>query len=375
MKFLNIFILVILGLTLANALTINKNKANREIKSVSKSKKLKPSQRITDIYMDMLKKFDYGNSTTYVIGHKSPDADTVGSAIAYADLLNKLDIKAKAVVSGPINGETKFFLDHFGLKTPEILTKADGKQFVLVDHSNYLQAIDGMKSARIVGIIDHHNIGDISSSEAIYSRFAPVGAAASIIYLIYNELNVPISKDTAKIMLMSILSDTGNLTKSTTKILDRNAYDDLKEIAEIEDLDTIYNGMVDAKASYINMTDEDIYKSDYKEYEVNGKTFCVGNVSAKGEKEMKEMADKMYNYMEKNYDKYGFNMMFSMVNNINKNEDENMSYVMGYGENALEILKKVFGKFDGKYYISKEYLSRKTHVIPPITEILNNETQ
>lgn len=388
MKIFNILIFVILALTLVNAYTINKiEKGNNNLensnfknKKYSFGKLFKPSEQISEnnnnianIYIDMLKQFDFGDNITYVIGHKSPDADTVGSAIAFADLLNKLDIKAQAVISGPVNGETKYFLDYFGIKTPEILTNAEGKQFVLVDHSNYLQCIDGMKSARIVGIIDHHNVGDVSSSEAIYARFAPVGAAASIIYLIYNEFNIPISKETAQVMLMSILSDTGNLTKSTTKALDRNAYETLKKIAEIDDLDAIYDGMTEAKASYGIMTDEEIYKSDYKEYEVNGKTFCMGNVNANGEKEMKEMADRIYNYMEQNYDTSGFNMMFSMVNNINEDENENKSYVFGYGENALEILKSAFGDFDGKYYITKEFLSRKTHVIPPITDFLNGE--
>jgi len=321
----------------------------------------------------MLKQFNFGNSTTYVIGHKSPDADTVGSAIAFADLLNKLKIKAKAVVSGSINGETKYFLDHFGIKVPETLTKADGKQFVLVDHNSYLQAIDGMKSARVVGIIDHHSVDDISSSEAIYSRFAPVGAAASIIYLMYNEFNISISKKTARVMLMSILSDTNNLTKVTTKAIDRIAYEDLKKIAKIKDIDTIYNNMVEAKASYGNMSDEEIYKSNYKEYVVNGKTFCMGDVNAKGEEAMKEMADRMYKYMEQNYEKLGFNMIFGKVNNINEDGNENKSYLFGYGENAVEILKSSFGEFDGNYYISKEKLSRKTHVIPVITVYLNGE--
>jgi len=181
MKIFNIFAFALFGLTLANARIINENELEKPSKS-SQQNSIN-NNNAADMYIDILKNIDYGNSTTYVIGHKSPDADTVGSAIAYADLLNKLEINAKAVVSGPINGETNYFFNLFGIKSPEILTKAEGKQFVLVDHSNYLQAIDGMKSARIVGIIDHHNVGDVLSSEPIYSRFAPVGAAASIIYL------------------------------------------------------------------------------------------------------------------------------------------------------------------------------------------------
>jgi len=342
-----------------------------------------------DIYKNMITSFNYGDQLTYVIGHKSPDSDTVGSAIAYADLLNKLGIKAQAVVSGPLNGESQYYFNYFGLKSPEILTNAEGKQFVLVDHSNYLQAIDGMASARIVGIIDHHNVGDITSNEPIYARFAPVGAAASIIYLIYNELHIPISKETAQVMIMSILSDTHYLTGSTTKAIDKKALSALQKITGLEDseLEIIYKEMTAAKASYDGMTEEAIYKSDYKEYEVLDKFFCMGNMNAKGEEETKALADRMYDYIETSYPTSGFNMMFAMVQNIseddeneNVNENENdeiKTYLFGYGEDAEKILEKAFGdnadfEFDGKYYKTKLVLSRKTHVIPVITEYINN---
>ena len=65
-------------------------------------------------YRDLLLSFDYGDEVTYVIGHKRPDSDTVGSAIAYADLLNEIGIRAEAVVSAPVNNETQYALDAFG---------------------------------------------------------------------------------------------------------------------------------------------------------------------------------------------------------------------------------------------------------------------
>jgi len=130
-------------------------------------------------YKNLLTNFDYRDKITYVIGHKSPDSDTVGSAIAYAYLLNQIGIKAEAAVSGPINQETQFALDTFGVKVPQIIDNAENKQFVLVNHSNYSQAIDGMNKARIVGIVDHHGIGDVVTSEQINVRSAPAGAAAA----------------------------------------------------------------------------------------------------------------------------------------------------------------------------------------------------
>ena len=89
---------------------------------------------------------------TYVIGHKSPDADSIGSAIAYAWLLQQLGINAKPAAAAQVNRETRYALDFFGIEQPEILTEAEGKQFVLVDHSEYSQALDGMKESRLPAI-------------------------------------------------------------------------------------------------------------------------------------------------------------------------------------------------------------------------------
>ena len=43
-----------------------------------------------------------------VFGHKNPDTDTICSAIAYAELKNKLGKDVKAVRLGEVNEETKY---------------------------------------------------------------------------------------------------------------------------------------------------------------------------------------------------------------------------------------------------------------------------
>jgi len=379
MKFLNILFFVIFAITYANAFAIkNNSKDEKRTKNIFGllggiiDSVLYPYNP-TDDYLDALKQFDYKNQTTYVIGHKSPDCDTVGSAIAYADLLNKLGIEAKPAVSGPLNSETKYFFEEFKLNSPELLTDATGKQFVLVDHSNYSQAIDGMKSARIVGIVDHHNVGDIITSEIVNARFAPVGATASIIFQMYHEYNIPISKKIARVMVMSILSDTRNLAKATTRSVDKNALKILKKISKINNVDEIFEGMLEAKTSYKGMTDEEIYNSDFKEYEIGGKKICFGNVDAMEEEKARDLAERMYNYMEKSYADSGFDIMFSMVSNKNEDENENKTFIVSYGDGAVELVEKAFGPLgDEKYYVTKEVLSRKTHAIPAITEILSN---
>ena len=96
-----------------------------------------------------------------VTGHKSPDSDTVGSSIAYADLLRKLGYDAKAYVLGDINNESAYILEKAGVEVPPLLTDASGQNLVLVDHSEYLQSADGLEDADIISIIDHHATGSV----------------------------------------------------------------------------------------------------------------------------------------------------------------------------------------------------------------------
>lgn len=62
----------------------------------------------------------------FVIGHKNPDTDSVCSAIAYAELKNKLN-KDKSLCyvplrAGHLNEETQYVLKQFGVKPPQYVT-------------------------------------------------------------------------------------------------------------------------------------------------------------------------------------------------------------------------------------------------------------
>ena len=56
----------------------------------------------------------------WVIGHKNPDTDSICSAIAYADLKNKIgDKNYEAKCAGQPNEETKYVLEHFKVDAPK----------------------------------------------------------------------------------------------------------------------------------------------------------------------------------------------------------------------------------------------------------------
>jgi manganese-dependent inorganic pyrophosphatase len=61
------------------------------------------------------------NDIVFVTGHKNPDSDSICSAIAYADFLQRNGVNAIACRLGDITRETEFILDHFEVEAPQIL--------------------------------------------------------------------------------------------------------------------------------------------------------------------------------------------------------------------------------------------------------------
>lgn len=57
----------------------------------------------------------------FVTGHKSPDTDSICSALSYAYLKNKLGQEAVAICAGNPNKETQFALDYFNVEQPPVV--------------------------------------------------------------------------------------------------------------------------------------------------------------------------------------------------------------------------------------------------------------
>ncbi len=189
-----------------------------------------------DVYRDLLRSAGYGEESTCVITQKYPCADAVGSAIAYAYLLNEIGVDAEAAIGGALQEEVAYALDVFGVTIPVFAETAGEGQYVLIDHSSYADAVDGMDGARILGLVDRHGIGDVVSSGPVNIRVAPVGATSTLVYKAYEECGIKIPRNMARVLLMGIVSETGNLTKYYTA-LDKQAYKELKAIARIKDFD------------------------------------------------------------------------------------------------------------------------------------------
>ena len=307
----------------------------------------------------------------YVTGHKSPDSDTVGSAIAYAALLRALGYDAQPVVLGSVNHETQYILDAAKLDAPPLLEDASGCTVALVDHSEYLQSADGLQDAHIISIIDHHGDGTVQTGNQLIYDARPLGATATIIWLRYRDMGLSPDRQTALVMMGAILSDTKNLQPDKTTFADREALRELSAIAGVSDTDAFYNEMYKALLSYEGMTDEEIYFSDYKEYDVDGRTFGIGCMKVYDEESAKDLAERMKKVFPSALASTGMEMAFVKISI--SHDDLSISYLVPSDDAAAEVLETIFGEtavFDGTSYVLTPSVNRKAVMVPAITDYL-----
>ena len=152
-------------------------------RSLGRDQLIKERDALRALNRSSIERLSTEDGPIYVIGHRSPDSDTVCSAIAYARLLGMLGFKAEARITGDVNRETVFILNEAGADLPPVLEDASGENIFLVDHSEYAQAAEGMEDAHIVGILDHHGVGSVSTGQQLVYEARPIGATATIIWL------------------------------------------------------------------------------------------------------------------------------------------------------------------------------------------------
>ena len=315
----------------------------------------------------------FGDGPIYVIGHRSPDTDTICSAIAYARLLNMLGYPAEAAANGLVNHETAFILKTAGLEPPKVLEDAAGESIFLVDHSEYAQSTEDLVDAHIVGVLDHHGIGSISTGHQVVYEAKPIGATATIIWLDYLNYGLEIDKPTATLLLGAVLSDTMNLTSMTVTEADRQAVVHLAEIAGIEDVNAFFQQLHAEALSYDGMSDEDIFFSDYKEYEVSGVRFGIGLLSVIDEDHAREMAERMKDVLPEAYEAANVELLYACVGI--REGDVKTDFIVPCDGPSRVYFESAFpncDEFDGTSYIFRNGgLGRKTKFVPGLTDYLN----
>ena len=213
-----------------------------------------------------------------VIGHMNPDTDSIISAIAAADLYAKRGIDVTPAAQGAPAPETEFVLKKFGLTAPQVVTDVAGKDVFLVDFSDLPQAPKGMDSATVLGIVDHHKLGDVTTASPLEAWIWPVGCTGTVLKNMYDFYGVELSRNIAGGLLCAILSDTVIFKSPTCTEADKKAVAELAAIAGVDDVVALGMEMFKVKSAVDGTPMRDLVFRDYKDFDMNGKKVGIGQL-------------------------------------------------------------------------------------------------
>ena len=190
-----------------------------------------------------------------------------------------------------------------------------GKSIILVDHNEKSQAVEGMESADIREIIDHHRLGTVETMSPVFFRNQPLGCTATIIYQMYQENHIEIDKTTAGLLCSAIISDTLLFRSPTCTPIDKAAGLALAQIAGL-DIEKYAIDMFSAGSNLKGKSDGDIFYQDFKRFTVGNSVFGIGQITSLNAVELKDLRTRMSAYTEKEREQHEIDMMFFMLTNI-----------------------------------------------------------
>ena len=255
-----------------------------------------------------------------------------------------------------------------GMVSRRDLLNVRKKDIILVDHNEVSQAVDGLESANILEIIDHHKIGSLETVGPVYFRNQPVGCTATIVAQMYRENSIEIDATMAGVMCSAILSDTLVFRSPTCTELDKRTAEELAAIAGF-DIQKYAKEMFAAGSDLSGKAPEEIFYQDFKKFTAGNTTFGVGQITAMDDESLQELKKRMTPYIEKTFAEHGADMLFFMLTDIMEESTD----LMIFGEGAEEAAKQAFHSEEEDRMYLRGVVSRKKQIIPQLMGVLQND--
>jgi len=303
--------------------------------------------------------------SAYAVGHKTPDSDSICSAIALSYLKTQTGEDVQPARLGELSPETLFILDKFGFEQPELKTTfADTDGIYVVDHSDRIQGPDDIDDTTILGIIDHHKLGDITTSTPLEIWVRPVGCTNTIIKMMYDFHGIEIPKNIAGAMMCAILSDTVIFKSPTCTTADIKCVEALAEIAGIEDYKGLGMEMFTVKSSVEGTPVRELVLRDFKDFNMKDNIVGIGQLEVIDLALFDEMKAELQADLQAVKEEGNRHTVMLLLTDIMKEGSELLVV-----SDDVSIVEKAYDitLTDGKAWLDG-VMSRKKQVVPPLQD-------
>ena len=252
----------------------------------------------------------------------------------------------------------------YGLISRFHLLNARKKKIILVDHNEVSQSVDAVLDGDLMEVIDHHRIGDITTSKPIMFRNQLVGSTCTIIATLYEEARVPLDGKMAGLLCAAIISDTLNFKSPTTTQTDINTAQRLARIAQLntealaKDIFTNGSGLKDKSL-------EDIIENDIKEFTLGKYRVMVGQMSLYDPNVIEPLRADLIKTMNS----YAIDKRLDLLLLLFTGLENNQSAILYAGKESW-IATDAFDGITNDKLVYYEVISRKKQVMPRLSAVV-----
>ncbi len=202
-----------------------------------------------------------------------------------------------------------------GYVTRRCFLKCPKKSVILVDHNESRQSIQGIETANIIGIIDHHRLDAVRTDQPIFIDAEPLGSTCTIVYQQFIRNNRTPDPVTAKVLLTGLISDTLILKSPTTTGVDVVAAHVLASISGVN-LENFGLEMFSLNEGLGERDPEAAITSDFKVYSEKGIRIGIGQCEVTQLSDLSDYASGYEEGLESVRKKSGLDWAVLMVTDV-----------------------------------------------------------
>jgi manganese-dependent inorganic pyrophosphatase len=249
------------------------------------------------------------------------------------------------------------------------LAKEPNVEVIMVDHNEPSQAIEGIENYKILEVIDHHRLGNLSTRYPITFINRVVGATCTIITNLYREQKVPLERGIASILLCGILADTLILQSATTTEVDIETAEYLSSITGL-DIKELGHDLQHIANQVNSLPPDELVGLDMKEYNEGGFTFTVSQIETDSPEAIVARREEIAAALEKARSLKDHLFCALLVTDVTALDS--LLFVSGKKSFTSRINFPVTAQ---GIYVLKEVVSRKKQLMPLLAELVEKVEQ
>lgn len=253
---------------------------------------------------------------------------------------------------------------YLGTTTRRRLLDPPRARLILVDHNEIAQAVPGADEAEIVGVLDHHRLGNSSTASPIPFVVEPVGSTSTLVAEACRRHGLTPPEGLAGVMLSGILSDTLVFHSPTTTERDRLMVDWLAGLCGT-DIGQYGGELVHASPGLSDRSADEILDGDRKSYEMAGKSVSIAQVELTGFGELPEHRRDLLDAMTTRRERENLSVICLMVSDVITVQ----SRMLCVGEEDI-LANLPFNHLDAVEFDLGKVVSRKKQLVPALQSVL-----